>query len=182
MTAGGAVGRLGRADQVVLRLAAALVRLACRRLPEPERTERRREWTAELYGPLTDPDLRWVRRAWVTVLYAADQQRTIRALPGTHSQLICRLYPDPVRPVVGGVLSIVSGVVSGGVVFGIVSVLSGVGGVLSVVVGIVFSVLSVLSILGVVSGVLSVVVGVVGGVGGSFPNYRRGGGRGEDVT
>jgi hypothetical protein len=115
-----AVAELGRADRVILRLAATLVRLACRRLPEPERTKRQKEWTGELYGPLTDPDLRWwIRRAWATVLYAADQQRTIHALPGTRSRRVLR--PSRATP---GLLLPVTAFVAGGVIFWVAGVIN----------------------------------------------------------
>jgi hypothetical protein len=90
VTAEDAGARLSRADRVVLRLAMALMRQAIRRLPQPERAERLKEWTGELYGPLTD-DLRWwICRAWATVLFAAGQQGTVRVLLGARSQPIAR--------------------------------------------------------------------------------------------
>src|SRR5215468_6110701 len=41
--------------EVALRLASALIRGACRRLPDGARDDRRREWEAELAAILDDP-------------------------------------------------------------------------------------------------------------------------------
>jgi hypothetical protein len=62
--------------------AVLLIDGACRRLPEPERTERAREWIAEVYAILDDGGLvRW-RRSVRALRFAAGQYRTVgRAAP-----------------------------------------------------------------------------------------------------
>lgn len=69
-------------DGWVLPLAALLIDEACRRLPEPERTERAREWIAEVHAILDDRALgRW-RRSVRALRFAAGQYRTVgRAAP-----------------------------------------------------------------------------------------------------
>ncbi len=68
---------------LVLGLAERMIRFACRRLPEADRDERYREWTAELPAILNDPDIRPApRRALRVLLFAADQHR------GVHSDRI----------------------------------------------------------------------------------------------
>jgi len=72
------------ANDQARRLAERLIRHAVRWLPEPERTERYREWTAEVPAILTDPDVRpALRRLFRALLYAADQHRTAYALRAT---------------------------------------------------------------------------------------------------
>lgn len=57
--------------------AVLLIDGACQRLPEPERTERAREWVAEVYAILDDRGLgRW-RRSVRALRFAAGQYRTV---------------------------------------------------------------------------------------------------------
>jgi hypothetical protein len=60
------------------RLAGQLIRLASRRLPEPDRAVRCREWTAEVAAILDDPGSGRVRRKITAVLFAADLIRSTR--------------------------------------------------------------------------------------------------------
>lgn len=63
-------------DGRILRLGEYLVRCACQLLPEPARTDRYREWTAELPCILNDPDVRLgAIRAARTLLFAIDHIR-----------------------------------------------------------------------------------------------------------
>jgi len=69
-------------DGWVLPLAVLLIDEACRRLPEPQRAERTREWTAEVHAILDDRGLgRW-RRSVRALRFAVGQHRTVgRAVP-----------------------------------------------------------------------------------------------------
>ena len=65
----------------VQRLAEWLIRAACRRLPVDERTERGREWTAELPAILDDESIRPpLRRALRALSFCAGISRTTRRL------------------------------------------------------------------------------------------------------
>jgi nitrate reductase NapE component len=65
----------------VQRLAEWLIRVACRRLPADERTERGREWTAELPAILDDESIRPpLRRALRALSFCAGISRTTRQL------------------------------------------------------------------------------------------------------
>jgi len=65
----------------VQRLAEHWIRRACGRLPQDDRDERNREWTAELQAILADPDLRGAARRHVRALrYAAGVRRGARRL------------------------------------------------------------------------------------------------------
>jgi hypothetical protein len=65
----------------VQRLAEWLIRAACRRLPADERTERHREWTAELPAILDDESIRPpLRRALRALSFCAGISRTTRQL------------------------------------------------------------------------------------------------------
>ena len=66
---------------LVLRLAERMLERACRRLPEPVRDERVREWCGELPVILADPDARfaWVRCA-KALRFAAGAARVARGM------------------------------------------------------------------------------------------------------
>ncbi len=67
------------ASSLILGLAERTIRLACWRLPQADRDERYREWTAELPAILHDPDVRPApRRTLRVLLFALDQHRGIR--------------------------------------------------------------------------------------------------------
>jgi hypothetical protein len=90
-------------------VAVLLIDGACRRLPEPERTERAREWIAEVHAILDDPGLGRCRRSVRALRFAAGQYRTVdRAAP--RSAAVSRLdrsYSDGDLVVValGGILA-----------------------------------------------------------------------------
>jgi hypothetical protein len=63
-------------DGRILRLGECLVRFACQLLPEPARSDRYREWTAELPCILNDPDIPLAGiRAARMLLFAIDHSR-----------------------------------------------------------------------------------------------------------
>jgi hypothetical protein len=71
-----------RTDGWVQPVAVLLIDGACRGLPEPERTERAREWIAEVYAILDDRGLGRRRRSVRALRFAAGQYRTVgRATP-----------------------------------------------------------------------------------------------------
>lgn len=83
--------------------AVLLIDGACRRLPEPERTERAREWIAEVHAILDDRGLRRWRRSVRALRFAAGQYRTVgRAAP--RSAAVSR----PGRPRYGGDIGVVA--------------------------------------------------------------------------
>lgn len=83
--------------------AVLLIDGACRRLPESERTERAREWIAEVHAILDDRGLRRWRRSVRALRFAAGQYRTVgRAAP--RSAAVSR--PD--RPRYGGDIGVVA--------------------------------------------------------------------------
>lgn len=84
-------------DGWVQPVAVLLIDGACRRLPELERTERAREWIAEVHAILDDHALgRW-RRSARALRFAAGQHRTVsRAVPGPAA------FSRPGRPGHGG--------------------------------------------------------------------------------
>lgn len=63
-------------DGWVMPLAVLLIDGACQQLPEPERAERGREWTAELFAILDDHSLGRLRRSLRALRFAAGQYRT----------------------------------------------------------------------------------------------------------
>jgi hypothetical protein len=65
-------------DGWVLPLAVLLIDEACRRLPEPERAERAREWIAEVHAIFDDRGLGQWRRSVRALRFAAGQYRTVR--------------------------------------------------------------------------------------------------------
>jgi Phospholipase_D-nuclease N-terminal len=70
--------------QPVQRIAERLIRVSCRRLPEDERAEHCREWSAELPAILDDTSVRLpVVRAVRALRYAAGVSRTARYLRRT---------------------------------------------------------------------------------------------------
>jgi hypothetical protein len=66
----------------VRRLAGQLIRVATRRLPDPDRAVRRREWAAEVAAILDDTGTGRVRRQIRAVLFAADHIRGARGMAG----------------------------------------------------------------------------------------------------
>lgn len=69
------------ATQAVQRSAERLIRASCRRLPEDERADRCREWSAELPAILADTNIRLpILRAMRTLRYSAGISRTTRQL------------------------------------------------------------------------------------------------------
>lgn len=64
-------------DGWVLPVAVLLIDGACSRLPEPGRSERAREWIAEVHAILEDRGLSRWRRAVRALRFAAGQYRTV---------------------------------------------------------------------------------------------------------
>jgi len=65
---------------IVRRLAGQLIRLACRKLPGPDRALRCQEWTAEVAAILDGQQARWLHRQVTAVLFAADHIRGARRM------------------------------------------------------------------------------------------------------
>ncbi len=71
----------------VQRIAEMLIRASCRQLPEDERDERRREWSAELPAILDDTSVRLpIMRVVRALRYSAGISRTTRHLRRTSNQ------------------------------------------------------------------------------------------------
>jgi hypothetical protein len=71
-------------NQPVQRLAEWLIRISCRRLPEDERVERCKEWSAELPAILDDSSIRLpILRFMRALSYSAGIARTARHLRRT---------------------------------------------------------------------------------------------------
>lgn len=72
-----------RGERALLHIGEYLVGLACHRLPRAARTDRYREWAAELPAILHDPGTRFAPRRAVRMLgYAADTLRGAALAPG----------------------------------------------------------------------------------------------------
>ena len=79
----------------VLHRSERMLERACRRLPVGVRDERYREWAAELPAILDDPGTRWpLRRAARTLLFAADQRRSVARL---RPREVAANHPTPAR-------------------------------------------------------------------------------------
>lgn len=66
--------------ELALRLASALIRRSCRRLPEGMREERLREWTAELPSILDEGAAGRIRRYALAVWFAVGTRRAVRRM------------------------------------------------------------------------------------------------------
>jgi hypothetical protein len=93
----------------VRRIAEVLIRASCRRLPEDERAERCREWSAELPAILDDTSIRPpILRAVRALRYSAGISRTTRQLRRTSGRSLraqtsgWRDGAIPVRPAATG--------------------------------------------------------------------------------
>jgi len=116
--------------QPVQRIAERLIRASCRRLPEDERAERCREWSAELPAILADASIQLPILRSVRVLrYSAGISRTTRRLRGTGSRS-ARARPSgwrngaiPARPTTPGPRLTIGAIVWLVVIFAAVSIL-----------------------------------------------------------
>jgi hypothetical protein len=70
-------------SSLILGLAERMIRLACLRLPEADRDECYREWTAELPAIFDDSEISPTRRAIEVLSFAADQLRGTLSLRRT---------------------------------------------------------------------------------------------------
>jgi hypothetical protein len=112
----------------VQRIAEQLIRVSCRRLPEDERAEHCREWSAELPAILDDTSVRLpVLRAVRALRYAAGVSRTARYLRRTGGSAPrarasgWRDGANPVRPAAPGLRLAIGVIVWLAVVFAFVS-------------------------------------------------------------
>ncbi len=117
--------------QPVQRIAEWLIRVSCRRLPEDERAEHCREWSAELPAILDDTSVRLpLLRAVRALRYAAGVSRTARYLRRTGGSAPrargCgwRDAAIPVRPAAPGFRLAIGVIVWLAVVFAFVSLVS----------------------------------------------------------
>ena len=116
--------------QPAARIAELLIRASCRRLPEDERAERCREWSAELPAILDDTSIRLpILRAVRALRYSAGISRTTRQLrraSGRSAQARNSGWRDgaiPVRPAALGSRLTVGVIVWFVVIFAAVSLL-----------------------------------------------------------